>query len=146
MNKSQMGAYNFSRIFEDNERIKDHWVNKAAELLDTDRTDKLHDIIDDRFNEAELQIFNSVRGKVYDIPATDLLYKIYDKPLNLVESGTLFINQDDELPPSVQGEMELYDTRREIKDKAIYYLTEGDNPKLGVLYNLQQQMLKLVMN
>lgn len=139
-------AKEFAKNFNSKKDFKKAWINKVSDSFDLKDSSDLYGLVEDRFINKEVSLVNTVRGKSYQVDAIDFLYKSFSSPYNMVENGMLFVNHYDELPPGVQGQMELYDTRREIKDEAIYYLTEGDDPKLGQLKNLQQQLLKLVMN
>lgn len=141
-----LSAIDFSKKFTSKRRFKKEWMKEVKKLFHVDSEEELIEILETQFNNREVRIHNTVRGREYITDSIELLHRAYSTPYNLFENGIMFVSQEKELPPAVEGQMELYDTRREIKDEAIYYLTEGNNPKLGKLKDRQQQLLKLIMN
>ena len=145
MNTPNMGAVKFSKNFSDEDVFKSVWKDEVLSNFQLSE-EEVDDILKDHYVNREVEVDNTAKGTTYTTDALNFLYTSYNEPFVLVENGVMFENQDKKVPPLVEGEMELFDTRREVKDLGNYYLTEGDNPRLGKLYNLRQSMIKIVMN
>lgn len=138
-------SINFGDIFKNKETFKKVWLNEIQYNFNLNNDINVKKLFNKHFKENKIKITNTVRGKVYELNPFDFLYKVYKRPYILIENGTLFINQNKELPPVVTGEKKLFEQRAEIKKLGNYYLTEGDNPLLGNLYDLRQKDKKCVL-
>lgn len=146
MSKWKKGYLDFANNFENKEKFRDAWIENVCRRLEIEDDTKLYGIFRDKFINRDMVLINTVRGKSYTIPSLDFIKDVYSEPYLMVENGTFFLNQDVITPPVVKGEMQLFDDRAEIKKLGNYYLTEGDNPILGKLYDLRQKDTKIVMN
>ncbi|MFW6014966.1 MAG: family B DNA polymerase [bacterium] len=146
MNKWSKGYLKFANNFENKDKFRDSWIKDVSRKLEIEDNTKLYGLFKDNFVNRDITLINTVRGKTYKIPALDFISDVYSKPYLMVENGTFFLNQDVITPPVVKGEMQLFEDRAEIKKLGNYYLTEGDNPILGKLYDLRQKDTKVVMN
>jgi hypothetical protein len=145
MSRWSRGYLEFAKNFKNEDIFRNAWVKDVSRKLELEDDTKLYGLFKDKFVNRSVELINTVRGKNYKLDALDFIEDVYSTPYLMVENGTFFLNQDIKTPPVVSGEMRLFDDRAEIKKLGNYYLTEGDDPILGKLYDLRQKDKKCVL-
>lgn len=138
------------KFYKDKARLKEGWIEdsiKQAGKGDTlEIRDKLSKLFEAEFLSSTVTYNNSVEGIDRKIETLQFLSEVFEKDKIIVENGVLFRNSRETFAPSVHAEIYLFNRRKEVKKKGNYYLTEGNDPILGALYNELQKNIKILMN
>lgn len=138
------------KFYKDKAMLKKGWIEDSLNQTGAKDTPEIVNILDKLF-EAEflsstVTYNNSVEGIDRKIETLQFLSEVFEKDKIIVENGVLFRNSRETFAPSVHAEIYLFHRRKEVKKKGNYYLTEGNDPILGALYNELQKNIKILMN
>ena len=130
--------------------LKKAWIDDSIRQTGSERTldvlDKLDKFFEAEYLSSTVTYNNSVEGIDRKIESLEFLSEVFEKDKIIVENGVLFRNSRETFAPSVHAEIYLFNRRKEVKKKGNYYLTEGNDPILGALYNELQKNIKILMN
>ncbi|MGL6132404.1 MAG: family B DNA polymerase [Fusobacteriaceae bacterium] len=128
------------------ENFKKYWVNTVNSTMKLTNTDDLVHIFERCFSNGDIDMKNTAIGRTHNIEKLKFVHTVYDRNYIISENGVFFANQRQELPPSVNIEIQLGNLRKAQKKMGNYYLTTGDDPILGNFYDLLQNGSKTLMN
>ena len=138
------------KMFKDKEALRKSWIADAIRQTGAEDTEEIRSrlsaFFELNFTNSELTYFNSVESVEKNIDTLEFLHDIFAKDKILVENGVIFKNSRETFAPSVHAEIYLFNRRKEVKKKGNYYLTDGNDPVLGELYNELQKNIKILMN
>lgn len=108
--------------------------------------ERLSAIFDDALTMSWIEYHNSVKNETIRVEALDFIFGVFVENDILIENGMIMKNGRLVNAPTVQAEMYLYNRRKVTKTKGNYYLTTGDDPVLGAIYDNLQKNIKILMN
>ena len=137
-----------AEIFKSKETLKENWIKsiKSKIRLDDIKSQELSSIFDKAFKETRIQYTNSVQGKTRTLGALEFIYNTYKDEKILVENGVIFRNSREVFAPTVESEIYLFKRRKTVKKLGNYWLTEGNDPIVGAIYDNLQKNIKILMN
>ena len=137
-----------AEIFKSKETLKENWIKsiKSKIRLDDIKSQELSNIFDKAFKETRIQYTNSVQGKTRTLGALEFIYNTYKDEKILVENGVIFRNSREVFAPTVESEIYLFKRRKTVKKLGNYWLTEGNDPIVGAIYDNLQKNIKILMN
>lgn len=134
-------------IYESKDKLKEYWKQDVRDSIDAFISDSwLDNVFDTRWKETMITYHNSVKNKRRVIGAMDFINEIYKEDKIIVENGVFFQNSRNVYAPTVESEVFLFKERKRVKKKGNYYLTEGNDPVLGAIYDNLQKNIKILMN
>ena len=113
-------------------------VLETLPFLTYEEKQRLGEIVNERYSPCSVDIYNSHTCETNRVTADDLMGKIFNDKLIMVENGIMFrdVKSLKELPPSVEVEEWYGYERKKKKDLMKYYddVTKGNDP-VRMLYN-----------
>lgn len=135
------------RIYANKENFKNAWKLDVRNTVSGYIPDRLLDeIFELRWRETMITYENSVKNTSQVIGALKFIQEVYGDEKIIVENGVLFQNSRKVVAPTVETEIFLFNERKRVKKKGNYYLTVGNDPVLGAIYDNLQKNIKITMN
>ena len=134
------------KIFESKEKFKQAWKIDVLQNVGFVNDNILDELFETRWHETMITYENSVRNTTQHIGALKFINEVYDDDKIIVENGVLFQNSRKIVAPTVETEIFLFNERKRVKKKGNYYLTIGNDPVLGAIYDNLQKNIKITMN
>ena len=137
-----------ARFFTDKETFKKNWITHMLTKTRVDDTnyENLGVIFEKAYKQTTIEYKNSVQGKTRLVGALDFIHETYKDEKILVENGVIFRNSREVFAPTVESEIYLFKRRKTVKKLGNYWLTEGNDPIVGAIYDNLQKNIKILMN
>ena len=137
-----------AHFFENKDTFKENWINHmlSKTKIDAKYKEDLGIIFEKAYKQTTIEYKNSVQGKTRIIGALDFINETYKDEKILVENGVIFRNSREVFAPTVESEIYLFKRRKTVKKLGNYWLTEGNDPIVGAIYDNLQKNIKILMN
>lgn len=136
-----------AHLYSSKEEFRRAWLKDIKDIIGDRLTlESLNEIFDNKWNETTIKYENSVRNNTRILGSMEFIKEVYSNDKIIVENGVLFQNSRNVYAPTVESEIFLFKERKRVKNKGNYYLTEGNDPVLGAIYDNLQKNIKILMN